>query len=566
MSSRSPSYITKNRLGIYILQVRVPSNILLARPSTKPIIRKSLRTRNRRVALRHARRMIVQMEESNFESLDSWEKLSEENDRQFHIGRPVFEVILSLGDIGDEYALNQYLIDLSPEQQRALRYMNKRNDKLADELQSIIKSGDAGLAQQFLDKLLPVDRKSLHEQIAKLPVNANSGTNTALAYPASAAGPSRDDPLISTLFEDWQKSVGKGMAVSSYGEYTRMIGFFIKAVTEFNNNQCPTVSQLSTHLIRQYKDALKQIPINAKTNGKSVQALIQICGKPKKVKTINGTFSNVGQFIRWIEREQYPVQSGIQTLLVNEPKIKAGQRKKRNPWDSEDLKNLFLSIRYTQGQWTRASEYWVPLIALFTGGTQGELLQLEVNDIFQDSDIYCIDINDDCDEKQLKVSSNTDHEGRSRVIPIHSQLKKLGFLKFVESQKADGKTRLFPEEKRSARGQFADYSKRFRRYRDDVGAGPRSETEFRDFHSFRHLFKTKLSDISKEEGLIDDLLGHSSTGRSVVGQGYNHSKRSILKNNLLKKLKYDEIDFDKICKWDQNEFARKAHRVRAKSK
>lgn len=566
MSSRSPSYITKNRLGIYILQVRVPSNILLARPSTKPIIRKSLRTRNRRVALRHARRMIVQMEESNFESLDSWEKLSEENDRQFHIGRPVFEVILSLGDIGDEYALNQYLIDLSPEQQRALRYMNKRNDKLADELQSIIKSGDVDQAKKFIDKLLPVDRKSLRKQLEELPLAERPATIATPVNTSFDKEPSPDNPLLSTLFDRWQSSVGSGMALSSRGEYVRMINFFIKAVTEFNNNQCPTVRELSAELIRQYREALGEIPAFVKTKDKSVRALMQQEGKAKSPVTIAGILTNVGHFVLWIQKEQYPLQSGIHTVLTNVPGIKSRDRKKRKPWDSEDLLKMFQSEKYRKGEWKRASEYWTPLIALFTGGTQAELLQLEVQDIVQISDIYCLDINENGELKQLKYSGDLDGDGRPRIVPIHPQLAKLGFLDFVESRKKANEKRLFPEEVRNPRGQFSNYSKRFLKYRDELDAGPRDKMEFRDFHSFRHLFKTKLSDKSSADGLIDDLLGHSSKNRSIVAEQYSHSQRVILKSELMKKLEYREIDFSKIRKWDQNEFARKAYRAKAISK
>ena len=56
MTSKAPSYITKNRLGIYYFQYCLP-NIFVKNDgkSCKRIFRKSLHTRNRRDALKLSR-------------------------------------------------------------------------------------------------------------------------------------------------------------------------------------------------------------------------------------------------------------------------------------------------------------------------------------------------------------------------------------------------------------------------------------------------------------------------------------------------------------------------------
>ena len=52
----SPSYITKNRCGIYCFQYAVPSTIYqIGKNQPKKLFRKSLHTRERREALKHAR-------------------------------------------------------------------------------------------------------------------------------------------------------------------------------------------------------------------------------------------------------------------------------------------------------------------------------------------------------------------------------------------------------------------------------------------------------------------------------------------------------------------------------
>jgi len=59
MATHNPSYITQNRLGIFIFQVRIPAGIR----HNSPFFRKSLRTRNRSEALSHARRLMCMFDD-----------------------------------------------------------------------------------------------------------------------------------------------------------------------------------------------------------------------------------------------------------------------------------------------------------------------------------------------------------------------------------------------------------------------------------------------------------------------------------------------------------------------
>lgn len=94
MPSTGFSYVVKNRLGIYYLQLRIPKHIRDNRPDLKPPIRKSLRTRNRRDALRFARKLVVWMEDNDFQkSIASWEDEARRCDELFHIGLPLYELV-----------------------------------------------------------------------------------------------------------------------------------------------------------------------------------------------------------------------------------------------------------------------------------------------------------------------------------------------------------------------------------------------------------------------------------------------------------------------------------------
>ncbi len=52
----APSYLIRNRFGVYVFQIRRPLHVLQADSTLKPVIRRSTGTRARRDALQVARR------------------------------------------------------------------------------------------------------------------------------------------------------------------------------------------------------------------------------------------------------------------------------------------------------------------------------------------------------------------------------------------------------------------------------------------------------------------------------------------------------------------------------
>lgn len=125
-----------------------------------------------------------------------------------------------------------------------------------------------------------------------------------------------------------------------------------------------------------------------------------------------------------METEGYPVTTGLKGILslVKSPKKK--DAKKRLPFSSDDLCRLFQSDSYLKGQIKRASEYWIPLIALYTGARLAEIAQLHCSDIYEEQAVWVFDLNDEGD-KQLKSDNSR------RLVPIHSTLLELGLLDFL---------------------------------------------------------------------------------------------------------------------------------------
>ena len=321
------------------------------------------------------------------------------------------------------------------------------------------------------------------------------------------------------------------------------IGLFVKILREHFNGKEPTLSQLDTASIHYYRDTLLKIPAYRQSfpHDATVKDWIRANKQPISAKTAKDNAVLIAEFLTWIESDGYPITTGLKTILGQVKKPRKGQTESRQPFSEQQLINLFESGNYQKGLFKRGSEFWIPLLALFTGARMGELLQLHITDIRQQQDIWVIDINTD-DEKQVKT------EAGSRLVPVHSQLIALDFLDYAKERSKGGK-HLFPEEARNEQGKYHAYSTRFNRWKEQLGV-IKAENQRLDFHSFRHTVRTALTNASVPESLIDDIIGHKTQGASIGKKVYTHTQLVPQKKDAIEKLQY-AIDFSKIKPWNK---------------
>jgi integrase len=128
------------------------------------------------------------------------------------------------------------------------------------------------------------------------------------------------------------------------------------------------------------------------------------------------------------------------------------------------------------------------------------------------SQIPMITIREDPEQdRRLKTA------GSARVVPVHPELIRIGFLRFVEQarSKEGASARLFPLLTPGPRGGFGEaWSKWFGRYIRNLGIINRAIV----FHSFRHGFKDALRAAEVSEHVNDALTGHAGPG--TVGRQY----------------------------------------------
>ncbi|MDP1615437.1 MAG: site-specific integrase [Methylococcales bacterium] len=432
--------------------------------------------------------------------------------------------------------------------ERFLMELDEDESALLEQAIKLHSTGELNLPAPKQNPNLATTQQQSHDTIAILTevfqklLEAQVPSGTANSPQTSKPAPSEDLTIeeLAKRFIEYKKTSN---TVGTLQSTNSKIGLFVKILSEHHDGKAPTVSQLNTANIRHYRDTLVTIPAQRKgfPPQATVNDWIRANKPPLSAKTAKDNTVLIGEFLTWIESDGYPITAGLKTILNQVKKPRKEQTQRRQPFSEQQLKALFESNTYQNGLFKRGSEFWVPLLALFTGARMSELLQLHILDISQHEGIWVIDINTD-DEKRVKT------EAGSRLVPIHSQLIELGFLDYITERKKNSNL-LFPEEERNKQGKFHAYSTRFNRGKEQLGV-IKAENKRLDFHSFRHTVRTALTNASVQESLIDDIIGHKTQGASIGKKVYTHTQLVPQKKEAIEKLKYT-IDFSKIKSWNK---------------
>ncbi|HEX6956724.1 MAG TPA: DUF6538 domain-containing protein, partial [Ferrovibrio sp.] len=102
---------------------------------------------------------------------------------------------------------------------------------------------------------------------------------------------------------------------------------------------------------------------------------------------------------------------------------------KRRAFTTDELRRLFTDATFTQPDFKNpmaAAKFWLPLLALYSGARQSELIWLDSSDVTQIDGIDCITIREDAEAgRTLKT------ESAARIVPLHETLISLGFLDYA---------------------------------------------------------------------------------------------------------------------------------------
>ena len=143
------------------------------------------------------------------------------------------------------------------------------------------------------------------------------------------------------------------------------------------------------------------------------------------------------------------------------------------------------------------------VLLAFTGARVMEIGQLRKENVFQEDGIWCLKITDDYPGQKLK------NRPSKRIIPIHSQVVKFGFIRWMKEQ-PDGW--LFPR----LQGYGASKPSRFF---GDMARRLGVYSPTKTLHSLRHTMTIKLERARVHYSIMRRLLGHT-VGNSVEDRIY----------------------------------------------
>ena len=181
---------------------------------------------------------------------------------------------------------------------------------------------------------------------------------------------------------------------------------------------------------------------------------------PLHHKTATSYLNNLSALFNWALKEGYIEKNPAVGLKVTAPQR---QSESRLPFSTEQLNRIFHAPLYLTAAGdieNRGGRFWVPLLSLWTGMRLNECVQLRTDDVAARDGVEVILIRmDEESDKRLKTDAS------ARFVPIHSELKKIGFLNYVAKIKRAGTVRLFPELPKGKRGYYSDpFQKWFSRF------------------------------------------------------------------------------------------------------
>lgn len=323
----------------------------------------------------------------------------------------------------------------------------------------------------------------------------------------------------------------KNVSKSRIEEACRDIGIFM----EVFGSGFP-VAKISKKQVREWKTLLIQYPVRATEvvafRGMTMEQIVQANQKLKRPvlsdRTVNRYLSSLSAFCSWAEANGYLASNPCGKMALSKER-----RSKTLPFTSDQMNALFKSPLFSGAQseteWRyisrpgnvliRDHRFWVPLIMLFSGARPGEIGQLAVSDVREQHGHWIMHITTEGENHAEGKSVKT--EGSMRVLPVHPELVRLGFLKYHADRVEAGDKQLFPGAKRNERGQMmADYSREFGKYLTRIGL---KTGRGLSMYSFRH----GATDALRRAGFLDKefgfILGHaeaSMTGRyGIMPQG-----------------------------------------------
>lgn len=357
MAKQAPIYITRTRDGIWYYQRWMPKLFRSFNTDLSPVFRLSLRTKNKKQAIRLSRVISVKIDKLALDHFD--------DPKDFARAMKLFHesvATLTKSQSFDDYE-ERFLMDLDELDEWLLSKAERFNQTIQNEFaklqQEIAVLRDALRHSQSV--ATPEDQEALITRIKE-----------SINPPLSE----EENPTLQELFIQWQEANKGRMVETSYeNSYKPAIELFIRFVDDFAG-EAVRINDLKPDHIRYYQKHYQAIPKGTYPADYSIAKLIRLEGPPKAPKTILYNYTNIGTFLGWIASKGFPINTNLLQVLKKgtDIRISEKQKKRRKPFTDDELVKLFHSPDYTRGKFKTSGMYWVGLISLFSGARMSEIL------------------------------------------------------------------------------------------------------------------------------------------------------------------------------------------------
>ncbi|MBT9237034.1 site-specific integrase [Pseudomonas sp. MG-2] len=562
-----PCFLTLNRHGTYYFRLVVPKPLRSAFSSQREI-RRSLKTDSQRLALRRARQYIARYEAIFDRMLAVVEKddyqPSDEDYELFLAQIEKADAHTDWSDAKPSEAPTEVKSQLSDREWEELEdrqrkaaiaqvlagHPNRPLPEGSQELAERVFTEGRALPSRLFRKLLPklVERLALQPQ--------------PLSIPAPTQPIQQPEPDGPTLYEIWQmqwdnqERLNKGRQKSARTKedeqgHARRLNI-LSGNKPINRLTLTDFEQIYLSIcdIRPSRGSELPPPDSPK------ESILAQGPEDRRISstTIDKLMTRLRVLHTFAHRKGLTV---ISPELPDKPKLDhnpPGAESVQKAFSKSDLQAIFSGYLYAGAEPEKSRgvypyQFWLPLLGLHTGGRLNELCQLDTEDVSEKEGIWVISMMDDERDRPLpKVLKN---QSSRRVVPIHSELIRMGFLDFVLQAAKEGREKLFSDgltyDSKKGWGsrathffcRFPSPSTKASGYLYKCGIRERDaegRTDRKNFHSFRHTFVDMARESGEEAYLVaPDITGHSRGKEGQIaryGNGFNLRKKKAVLEGL----------------------------------
>ncbi len=320
-------------------------------------------------------------------------------------------------------------------------------------------------------------------------------------------------------------------------------------LVEYFGEECDPAAITASQMLDFREKVLRKLPVRRNVSpeyrNKSLKDLLELDHiKTMDIATINDYLMVCSSFFQWGIRFHDWKSNPVSGLSISDHR---SDDEKRVPYTQVEVETIFKNWAAlpdnTPDRRARKEQFgWIILIAAYSGMRENEICQLFVSDIVCSNGVPCFDLQENHPSKSLKNRQS------KRLVPIHAQLLKHGFLTFVSCQREQPE-KIIREEMPPVRQLFTcclwdknnHYGRNFSRAYAAFSHAILPDSPAK-FHSFRHNVATCLNNL---DGIsshhVSRILGHAQ--QTTTERIYTKTDLEVL-SGILNRMHYNVDPFE----------------------